>query len=170
MLAVRPRLLAAERGDRAHALVVAGQRAGDGELPAAARAGSGLFRRRRFHRNLHAAAFDGFRFFFFLGQVAAAAGEHARHHGGRRSGWIAAFLLLEAAGRFKFGVALGFLIGLKARFLFRLALFGGVAFALELFVLDGRGVWRLPRRDGAPLLRRISRRSARAAARLFRRR
>src|SRR6185503_9834688 len=70
LLAVRAVELTAERGQRAHALVIFGQRPRDGELAGAAPSRGRFARRGSFGRRL--AAFLGGHLLFFFGEVAGA--------------------------------------------------------------------------------------------------
>src|SRR5262249_49816922 len=124
---VDPLQMAAIGGDGAHALVITFQGAGDGQLAAAAFAFGGLFRRRSLGRHQLAADLLAAAFLFFLILQAAAA------RLGRRFGGLG----FEAAAGFLFGALLGQFIGGLARFLFRLALFGGGALGLQLFLFLG---------------------------------
>ena len=114
-------------GDRAHALIVIGQSAGDGQLAAAAFAfGDFLGRRRLDGHQLAADLLGGAFFFFFIFQPAA------RRFGGR-----------DAAGRFQtargflLGALLGQFVGGLAGVFLDLALFGRHAFGLHLLFFAG---------------------------------
>ena len=94
LLAMGAVQLAAERGDRAHALFVARQRARDGELAGAPSAWRRLAGSRRLDGGL--AALLGADFFLFLGEIATPLGrERCRGDGAWRCRDF--FLLFEAA-------------------------------------------------------------------------
>ena len=112
-------------GDRAHAFIIVGKRAGNGKLAAAALAFGHFLGRGCLGRNDLAADFLG-RTFFFLVLVDPAAGNFHRRD---RLGGI------DTAQRFRLGMLAGLLFGRLARVFLGLAALSGGALGLELLFL-----------------------------------
>ena len=119
--------VAAEGRDRAHALVVVGERRVTVSLPR--RRMSAPLRARRLGGRLAALLRS---LFLFLDVP----GGHGARRVGRRGG-CGLFLLLEPASGFLFGVAAGGFFGRLARFFFGFALLGRVALLGEALFFDG---------------------------------
>ena len=111
-------------GHRAYALVIVGQRAGDGQLATAALAFGFLGRRGLGRARLAGTALLGALFFFFILQAAA-----------RRLACLRRLGSFETAGGFLLGPLLGQFVGGLARLFFYFALFGGDVLGLELLFL-----------------------------------
>ena len=115
--------MAAIAGDGTHAFVIAFERAGDGELAAAAFAIARLLGRGRFDGNDLVADLLclAFLLIFHLGTAAA------------RLGWCVLGLGFDAARGFGLGMTAGFGVGGFTRFFLGLAALGSGAFRLHLF-------------------------------------
>ena len=136
--AVHALQMAAIGRDRTRALVVVGQRLGDGELASAARIGRLARNRGRLRRSGLAAGAG------FLAPPSSSSSicvrvGRARVPRGRASVLGALFFLLETARGFFFGVTARGFVGGLARVFFGFALFGGGAFARQLGFFDGAG-------------------------------